>query len=439
MTKVIPAFTTMLAISTLAFSCAGRKVVESEAVNTRTEQTRNDSCAKLKLKKKTDLKLYKSENINTKKRYSFNFLDLNIKEAVLEVATTSKTPIILDENVTGVVTANISNMNIIEIMAVLTSIGPYDFIFKDNSIYIGVADQKAVSYWKLVQYFDYKTSFMNPSQLVNLLDPFMKNYITFDDTSRIIHITATGKFLKQIVTTLDLMDSPQKQILLSVTVSEIDEAGRDEIGRIFQSKSAMNLKVNPFLNLEKVQSWKTSGLPSTTLFPATQADGLLASLAALSERGLARIKSQPRIVINEGVRAQFSSSKKHLLRGVNGYIDPKIQYLESGVSLNVVPQIVNENEILLVISDSMVSTFNEEKEEIDEHKISTIVRVKDGDALVFGGMLTEGKVSSVTRVPLLSSLPLIGWFFQNRTESTATKEIVFAIKSEIICKEQKQL
>mgnify|MGYP003345167762 CR=1 FL=1 len=267
----------------------------------------------------------------------------------------------------------------------------------------------------------------------------MKNYITFDDTSRIIHITATGKFLKQIVTTLDLMDSPQKQILLSVTVSEIDEAGRDEIGRIFQSKSAMNLKVNPFLNLEKVQSWKTSGLPSTTLFPATQADGLLASLAALSERGLARIKSQPRIVINEGVRAQFSSSKKHLLRGVNGYIDPKIQYLESGVSLNVVPQIVNENEILLVISDSMVSTFNEEKEEIDEHKISTIVRVKDGDALVFGGMLTEGKVSSVTRVPLLSSLPLIGWFFQNRTESTATKEIVFAIKSEIICKEQKQL
>lgn len=419
-------------------SCASVDIPEIKKNQLKSKSTKT-SCDQAPLRKNTELNLYLSEKIDLKRKYTFSFLDLNIREAILEIASASEVPIILDENVTGIVTVNVVNMNLVEIMDVITAIGPFDYIIKEHTIYVGVADQKALSYWKLVQYYDYKTSFINPSQLVNLLDPYMKNYITFDDTSRIVHISASGKFLKQIVKTLDLIDSPQRQILLSLIVTEVDQGGREEIGRIFQSKSGMNLLPNSFLSLDKVKSWKSAGIPTSTVFPANQAESLMSSLAFLTEKGLAKIKTQPQIVINEGVKAQFSSSKKHLLRGAGGYIDSKIQFLEAGVLLNIVPQIVNENEILLIITDSTVSTFNEEKEEIDEHKISTIVRVKNGDSLVFGGLLSQGKTISITKIPYLSNLPLVGWFFQNKTESETTKEVIFAIKSEILCNSQKAL
>ena len=56
--------------------------------------------------------------------------------------------------------------------------------------------------------------------------------------------------------------------------------------------------------------------------------------------------------------------------------------------------------------------------------VSTQVRVKSGQTVVLGGMLQSTEKETVRKVPLLGQIPVIGWFFTNKTTSKSTTDLV---------------
>jgi type II secretory pathway component GspD/PulD (secretin) len=61
-----------------------------------------------------------------------------------------------------------------------------------------------------------------------------------------------------------------------------------------------------------------------------------------------------------------------------------------------------------------------------------VLRVADGQTIVLGGLMMDTSTETVTKVPWLADIPILGKIFQNKQSSDEKDEIVFLITPHII-------
>jgi type IV pilus assembly protein PilQ len=64
---------------------------------------------------------------------------------------------------------------------------------------------------------------------------------------------------------------------------------------------------------------------------------------------------------------------------------------------------------------------------IRRRKVDTCVRVKEGDAIVIGGLIETQKQNNVDKVPILGDIPLVGGLFHSTRSDTMEKEVMIFI------------
>ena len=69
---------------------------------------------------------------------------------------------------------------------------------------------------------------------------------------------------------------------------------------------------------------------------------------------------------------------------------------------------------------------------VDTRKVNTIALVRDGQAVVLGGLKKKETSQQVNKVPVLGDLPVLGHLFRFEGEATATTELVVFITPYII-------
>jgi len=93
--------------------------------------------------------------------------------------------------------------------------------------------------------------------------------------------------------------------------------------------------------------------------------------------------------------------------------------------LDLHPQISALQGTVTVDNNQLPETSNEEAE--------TNVMVEDGKTLVIGGLITEQKVVTVTKVPVLGDIPWLGKLIFSNTNTTKTrKEVIIFLTPHII-------
>ncbi len=114
-----------------------------------------------------------------------------------------------------------------------------------------------------------------------------------------------------------------------------------------------------------------------------------------------------------------------------------------GVLLNITPEITDDNEIILRINPS-VSDFkysDDDKKQTSirviapdtaEKKLSTVVKVKNGNTIILGGLITTNEIIEENNVPFLSDIPLLGRAFKHSGKTKITQELIFVITPRII-------
>jgi general secretion pathway protein D len=70
--------------------------------------------------------------------------------------------------------------------------------------------------------------------------------------------------------------------------------------------------------------------------------------------------------------------------------------------------------------------------DVKENSLISVVRMKNNQTLVLGGLITDDKVLNVNGVPVLKEIPLIKYLFSSKEEVTSRKELVFVITPHII-------
>jgi len=131
--------------------------------------------------------------------------------------------------------------------------------------------------------------------------------------------------------------------------------------------------------------------------------------------------------------------------------NPQTQYnIDSkfvGVVLDITPQISDNGNIILSISPRISkfrdptqinSTTRDMPPDTTDNTMLSIVKLKNNQTLILGGLITDDKSFQVNGVPVLKEIPLIRYLFSSREEITSKKELVFVITPHIITFKQKK-
>ena len=132
--------------------------------------------------------------------------------------------------------------------------------------------------------------------------------------------------------------------------------------------------------------------------------------------------------ISQGVSIPFSQASAG---GTN------TSFIEARLSLEVTPHITQDGSVLMAISaqnnqPDPANTGANGQPAIQRKEASTNVLVKDGDTTVIGGIYIRIGSNNTAGLPILSKIPVIGFFFRNYRELETKSEMLIFITPRIL-------
>ena len=171
------------------------------------------------------------------------------------------------------------------------------------------------------------------------------------------------------------------------------------------------------------------------------------SIKAMETNGLLRIRSSPRLSTLNGHKAYLSIGETtyYVVTNQNFYGSQipqasevrNYQPIDAELSLTIMPLVSGDGEITMDIK-VIQSSFNAQKIDknappgINSREFTSIIRVRDQDIIVLGGLEEKVKNDSGSGVPLLARIPIIKWFFSSRKREDSRKKLTVLIKPTVI-------
>jgi len=173
---------------------------------------------------------------------------------------------------------------------------------------------------------------------------------------------------------------------------------------------------------------------------------LLTVVHALLKEGRAKILSNPKVVVKDGEQATFLVGGEVPISTTsfneNGFVaSEKVTYKSYGVSLSIQPQLIDDkSKIDLTLSVEISDIAGDYKAGDDvaftTQNADTKLCLKDKQTIVLAGLIKNYKSKITTKVPFLSSVPVLGALFRYKGQTAPDKcsEIVIALTPTILTK-----
>jgi type IV pilus assembly protein PilQ len=279
-----------------------------------------------------------------------------------------------------------------------------------------------------------------------------------------VFILETGSKLEQIRGVIAKLDIPSRQVIIESRIVEANDNFSKNLG-VKLGYGQTNTVVPGTTNNGRYrvtgnylgageQSGQTpisstSFIPDTQFFslPASPINGLNAAsvgvtlfnslatkflnleLSALEADGQGKIVSSPRVVTADSVKALIEQGTELPYQVATSSGATSIQFRKANLKLEVTPQITPEGNIILdvdVTKDS-VGQVTTAGFAIDTKHVNTKVLVENGGTVVLGGIFQLTDNNTITKVPLLGDVPVLGYLFRNTARSTVKSELLIFI------------
>lgn len=159
-------------------------------------------------------------------------------------------------------------------------------------------------------------------------------------------------------------------------------------------------------------------------------------LTALEEAGHARIVSAPKILTLDNNEASISQGTSIPI-SVVGAAGVQTVFVQAVLELVVTPHVTPDGNIQLHIAASknepdFQNTGARGDPTIIRRNAETELLIKDGDTTVIGGIYTRNSGTSISAVPFLHKIPILGFFFRSNSESERRSELLIFITPRIV-------
>jgi type IV pilus assembly protein PilQ len=369
------------------------------------------------------------------------FYESELTQVLKEISDQVGIPIITDGTVSGQVTMEIKDLPLEECLKRI--LFPLGFSFKklDNYYLVGSGKPDYPSFSLLSTCEIIRPNYLKAKDIFSLLSDFYKPYVKINEKINALVITAPNQIIEKFKEDLKNIDKPPRQVLIEALVTEIStdalkELGINWSGKLFKGADTFNIFANfselldttfgiiyKVVTKELGKGWFYSFLPT---------------LEAMVEKGKATVKANPKLVTIEGQEASITVGKEQYYQMVTGppqYPYVRLEVVKFGTSLNITPFISDKDEITVEIEPEVSDFVGRGVGDlplISRRGVKTQIRVKDGEKIVIGGLLTKNERVIQRKVPLLGDIPILGFFFRYNRKVTDNSEVVIIITPHIL-------
>ncbi|NRO95244.1 EscC/YscC/HrcC family type III secretion system outer membrane ring protein [Paraburkholderia sp. NMBU_R16] len=263
--------------------------------------------------------------------------------------------------------------------------------------------------------------------------------------------------LSQYQDLIDRLDVKPKLIEIEAHIIEIDDNALKQIGVDWRAhnshvdfqtgngttqQNGYNGNINPIFGTQTLQDGTTVINTSPVGASLTAVLGnagryLLARINALQESNLAKIDASPKVATLDNVEAVMDHKTRFFVR-VSGYTAADLYSISTGVSLRVLPMVVDENgqqQIKLKVNIEDGTVTSQQVDNIPIITTSTINTesfVGQGESLLIAGYRVDSSTNGETGIPLLSKIPFVGALFRYRSNERSHMERLFLLSPRIL-------
>ena len=260
-----------------------------------------------------------------------------------------------------------------------------------------------------------------------------------DERNNALVILATAAEYRMIEATVKRLDLIPLQVLIEVTIAEVmlNDTLRYGLQWFFQSGNS----AGTFSTL--ADGAVSSAFPGFSyVFTPSNARVVLNALTEITD---VQVISSPQLMVldNQSARLQvgdqvpIATQSSVSVTDSNAPVVNSIEFRDTGVILAVTPR-VNAGglvtlEVLQEVSDVVSTTTSDlNSPTIQQRSIESTVAVQSGDTIALGGLIQDRDEESVSGVPLLSDIPVLGNLFKTKSDATRRTELLVLITPRVV-------
>lgn len=283
---------------------------------------------------------------------------------------------------------------------------------------------------------------------------------TFDNSVRITAQKSSNQLLvrsrpaqwAEIESAIQRLDNPPLQVQIETRILEVNLTGSLELGvQWYLGNLAGNSTTPGIQNTTGSQGALGGGgveVKSASLFYSFVSNNFQVALRALETSGNTKVLSAPSLVVmnNQPARIQVGNnipiSQTTINTGVGAIQTSSVQYVQTGVILNVVPRInpggLVYMDIQQQVSDATTpastgsTTTPAPNPTISTRAVSTQVAVQSGQTVLLGGLIKQNQAEIDRSVPYLGKIPILKWLFGTTARNDDRSELIVLITPRVI-------
>jgi pilus assembly protein CpaC len=267
----------------------------------------------------------------------------------------------------------------------------------------------------------------------------------------------TGEQVEQVVQaagfkTVNMLQSPVKdmtQVQLQVRVAEVSRSRLRDLGSSFAYESRPGVGGfagsggGPF-SVDSVNAGNIAGtVAGSALNLMVMGGNTFNFIRALQTQGAIRELAEPNLIAMDGQEASFLAGGEYpvpIVQSGQGSSAVTVVFKEYGVRLNFKPTIIDEDHIRLELEPevSTIDFANGVKFDgflipaLKTRRAKTGVELRDGQSFALAGLLDNSDTKSLSAVPVISNIPILGDLFKSKSFQKQETELMFVITAQLV-------
>jgi general secretion pathway protein D len=285
----------------------------------------------------------------------------------------------------------------------------------------------------------------DPKQAMSLLKVMLDTKSLFiDEHARLLVMRDTPEVVRmaeKLLLSLDLEDS---EVMMEVDIVEIARSKLQEIGIKYPNQVNLNI-------LGPVGATGTAAVQTlqSLIFdrPHTGISSLAATINLKQEDSNVNILSSPKIRARNYEKAKvhigervpvFTNAVTPIIGGTGSVVTGSVTYLDIGLKFDVEPTIYRDDEVSMKINLEISNIVKEVTQgtslsyQVGTRSASTVLRLRDGETQILAGLISDAERETASKVPGLSSFPILGRLFSSNKSDKNKVEIALSITPHVI-------